>query len=109
MLLARGDDAAIQLLIIPVFIVIAVLSIVWTRSRSTSIIEQWASENCFELLAYEQRFLRTGPFFFRHGKGHTVYHVTVRDAEGNVRSGYARCGGWIGGLLSDKIVVEWDA
>ena len=94
-----------------VFVVITVLAIAsfaWSCSRSETIIDRWARANGFRVLNVEQRFVRTGPFFFRHGKGQTIYHVTVQDAQDRARSGYVRCGGWFAGLLSDAAAVEWD-
>ena len=88
---------------------IAIASFALRISRSQTIIDRWAEANGFRVLNVEQRFLRTGPFFFRHNKGQTVYHVTVQDSEGRTRSGYVRCGGWFAGLLSDAARVEWDA
>jgi hypothetical protein len=91
-----------------IVVVIVIASFALRTSRSQTIIDRWAVANGFRVLSAERRFLRTGPFFFRHNKHQTVYHVTVQDGEGRTRSGYIRCGGWFGGLLSDTARVEWD-
>jgi len=43
------------------------------------------------------------------GNRQDVYRVTVRTADGGIRSGYVRCGGFWMGMLSDKVTVEWDS
>ena len=101
----NGGPAVFVFLIV---IVLVILSMTWTFSRSTSIIETWARENGYRLLSSEYRWLAKGPYFFRTSKGQTVYRVTVQDAQGRTRSGYVRCGGWMFGLLSDKVDVRWD-
>jgi hypothetical protein len=102
------NDIGIVFVFLFVMAVIAIASFAWRTSRSQTIIDRWAAANGFRVLSAEQRFLRTGPFFFRHDKRQTVYHVTVQDSTGRTRSGYIRCGGWFAGLLSDTARVEWD-
>jgi hypothetical protein len=38
-----------------------------------------------------------------------VYRIAVQYPDGTIRQGYARCGGWLLGLLVDVVNVEWDA
>jgi hypothetical protein len=85
------------------------LILFWQFSRSRSLLQDWAAQNGFEILKSEFRFFRRGPFFWTSSKGQTIYYVTVRDAQGSVRSGWVRCGGWWLGLWSNKTEVRWDA
>ena len=87
---------------------LAVAMMAWHFRRSRSIAEEWAQANGFELLEAERRLAFRGPFWWRTSKGQEVFRITVRDARGNVRSGYLRVGGWFLGLLSDQGDVEWD-
>jgi hypothetical protein len=93
------------------FIVIAVVlgiaALAWHVSRSRSLLDQWASENGYMILHSEYRYLFKGPFFWTSSKGQTVYYVKVQDRDGNVRTGWVRCGGWWLGLMSDKTEVRW--
>jgi acetamidase/formamidase len=98
---------AIPLLMV-LFLGLIVLSLWWTSSRSREILDGWVAENGYTLLDAERRWFLRGPFFFFAGKGHEVFRVEVRDAEGSTRRGYVRVGGWWLGLLSDKVAVEWD-
>jgi len=89
-------------------VVLLVAAVFLYFSRSRSILEEWAYENGFEILSSEQRSLLKGPFFLRSSRGQIVYYVTVRDAEGQLRKGWVRCGGFFTGLLSKQADVSWD-
>ena len=90
------------------FLVVVIGSVFWHNSRSISVLENWARENNFDILEREQRLWFKGPFFWTTSRGQTVYHVTVRDNNGAVRSGWVRCGGWFLGLMSDHAEVRWE-
>jgi hypothetical protein len=93
------------------FIILAIFmiaSLTWTNSRSQSVIELWARANLYEIINSEVRYFFRGPFFWSSSKGQTVYYITVKDAAGNFRSGWIRCGSWWGGLFSDQAEVRWD-
>jgi hypothetical protein len=74
-----------------------------------SILEHWAKTSGFELLSSEKCWVFKGPFFFTATRPQDVFRFTVRDAEGRIRSGYARCGGFWLGTLTDHIDVRWDS
>jgi hypothetical protein len=95
--------------IIIIVIVVGLFATIWHFSRSSSVLDQWAAENGYRIISQNYRHLVKGPFFLRSGKGHAVYYVTVEDESGRQRSGYVRIGGWIAGVLSDKVTVEWDS
>jgi hypothetical protein len=94
--------------LIVVFILIAILGIVWHFSRSDSVLRQWADRNGYRLIDQEYRNVFKGPFFWTSTKGQTVYYVTVEDGAGRRRKGWVRCGGWFLGLMSDAAEVRWD-
>ena len=77
--------------IAPLFVLlilgIVVVSFVWTRNRSLSILHDWARENGFRILSSQRRYLRRGPFWWRSSKGQEVFYVTVEDETGEIRSG----------------------
>lgn len=97
---------AILIMILAGGIVIA--SIVWTRRRASAMLASWAAAGGYQLIESEPRYLRTGPYFWRHSRGQLVYRVTVIDPRGWRRGGYVRLGGWLLGLLSDQVDVTWD-
>jgi hypothetical protein len=86
------------------------VAVLWVNhfSRARSILQQWADENAYEILASERRwFGRT--FWWRKSKGQEVYYVTIRTPAGQIRRGWVRCGGWLGGVFfSNQADVEWD-
>jgi hypothetical protein len=96
---------------IPIVIIagVGVAAFAWHISRSRSLLQRWAAENDYSILNSEYRYFSKGPFFWTSSKGQTVYYVTVRDHEGNIRTGWVRCGSWWLGLLSDKTEVRWES
>jgi hypothetical protein len=79
----------------------------WSYARSRSILSQWAKDHSYEILESEYRFFLRGPFFWFTAKSQTVFFVKIRDPDGNIRTGWVRCGGWWLGLLSEKAEVKW--
>ena len=72
-------------------------------------IEQWAAENGFRLVSSSYCWFTLGtPFWAANQKNHTLYRITVQDAQNHVMSGYALCGGFWLGLWSDRVEVKWD-
>ncbi len=88
--------------------VLVIFSLVWGNSRGTSILETWAREQGYEVLSQEECWIFRGPFFWSSSKGQKIYKVALRNREGQVRTGYARCGGYWLGLFSDAVEVRWD-
>jgi hypothetical protein len=95
-----------------VFVVIVIAIIIpflaWHLRRSRELVEKWAAANAYSITAIERRYLRAGPFFWRRGRGHEVFHVVVHDARGQQRSGYVRTGGWFLAQFSEQVAVSWD-
>jgi hypothetical protein len=59
-----------------------------------------------ELVRFHHRFLRLGPFWTR-ARTHVVYRVTVRDAHGRERTGWAQWGrAWL--FSPDTLEFRWD-
>ncbi len=86
----------------------AVLSFVWSRSRSVRMIEQWAVENDLKLVSASHCWFKIGTPFWASNKNHTLYYITVQDEDDHILSGFALCGGFFMGLLSDRVEVKWD-
>jgi hypothetical protein len=86
----------------------AVVSAVWHFSRARTILERWAARDGYVLVSAERCWFWRGPFWLRSDKEQVVFRVVVRDRENRTLSGYVRCGGWILGMLSDDVAVEWD-
>jgi len=104
----RLMDELAGVLLVVLFFVFVISMMVWHFSRSRKMVEQWANDNCMELIEAERRFLRRGTYWWRTNKGQEVFRITVRDSSGQVRRGYVRVGGWFLGMLSDQVNVEWD-
>jgi len=88
---------------------IALLIAVYRRPRIA--ISKWAASHQYTLVRYQYRTLRRGPFF-RFGRWNNlapVFSIVVRDQQGNIRAGWAKCDA----LKSDRdemiVEVRWDA
>jgi hypothetical protein len=73
----------------------------WREDRRQTIIERWARENHLEVLETKWR-LFGGPFSWMIYRNQDRYLVRVRDAEGNVRSG------WLRFLFENDPQVKWN-
>lgn len=83
----------------------------WFDKRSKTILQKWADANGFHITQKNQRYLFfTGPFkWWTNSRNQIIYFFKVRDREGQERSGWARCGSYLGGVFfSDKIEIRWD-
>jgi hypothetical protein len=89
-------------------IALVVFTLVWHFTRSSSMLNQWATQRGYRILRQEYCWFFRGPFFWTSSKGQTVYYVVLEDSAGSKRRGWVRCGSWWFGLLSDKVEVRWD-
>ena len=77
-------------------------------SRRSADLRCWAAENCLEILSSDKKFmLGAGPFkWSTNSRNQLVFFVRVRDSSGRERSGWVRCGSYLG--LGKNIEVKWD-
>jgi hypothetical protein len=75
------------------------------REKSALLLKNWATKSVYTLLRQEARSF--GPFFGKSSNQH-VYYIIVEDREGQRRRGWALCGGWFTGLMSEQVKVKWD-
>lgn len=87
------------------FLIIFGIHVVWARRR----IKQWAARNGYALLKCKICFVNIGPFsYFGTSGSQAVFRLEVMNKEGVVRKAYARAGGFLFGLLRDRVEVKWD-
>lgn len=93
-----------------VFLVVIVVSLVtfaW-RARAHGILRRWAAENDLILNAAEYCWIFKGPFTLRPSNGaRPVFRIIVTDRAGAMREGHARLGGFLSGLLIERVEVAW--
>jgi hypothetical protein len=104
----RGDSLLLFVLVLTM-IGIAGFTLAWQSSRSQSLMTHWAAQHGYQILHYEYRTFRRGPFFWTTSKGQTVYYVEVLDTQGKRRNGWLRCGGRFLGLMSEQVEVRWES
>lgn len=102
----------IQLLVIVTLILVFAIPYLavcwWVFARANRMLERWAAQNGYQILERRLRMLWRGPFIWTSSGGQVVYRVHVCDAQSNERFGWALCGGFFGGVLSDEVEIEWD-
>jgi hypothetical protein len=86
--------------------ILGVASFVYTTLQAERLLGEWAAKEGCELIESKRSFLETGPFM--PGSKGVVYRVKVRYPEGKIRSGWARCGGYLSGPMFDNTYVIWD-
>jgi hypothetical protein len=70
--------------------------------RAGARLERWARDSGYELLSWDYRWIRRGPYFLSGG-GQEVLYVAVRDPEQRMRKGYVRLT-----TPTDSVEVRWD-
>ena len=95
-------DSAFPVLAFLAFITFVIGMIFWHFSRSWQVLENWARSNGYRIVSSEYRNFFKGPFFWTSSEAQTVYYVTVETADGQIRSGWVRCGGWFWGLFATQ-------
>jgi len=79
--------------------------VAWGRRR----LNQWAVEQRLRILGSRYCFVNIGPFSqFGTSAGQAIFRIEAQDAAGHVKTGYARTGGFIFGLLRRRVEVKWD-
>jgi hypothetical protein len=92
-----------------VFVVIYMIDRL-AQERGSKLIDQWCTENNFELVSKELDWLSPfrGPFVFDLSRNRPVYIVTVKDQTGELRKATIACWSRVGGYFSNQIKVVWD-
>ena len=88
------------------FVAVAVWNFVYDTLRAEKLLGEWAAKEGCEVIESQRSFFDKGPFM-PISKA-VVYRVKVSTAEGEIRSGWVRCGGWFFGTSSDDTAVIWD-
>ena len=102
-----GSDFPFAIAII-VFAAFAIFMNFRRRSRAEEMIEGWATAQGLRILERQTCWFFKGPFFWTTSRSQLVYYVTVMDGAGVTRRAYVRLGGWMFGLLSDRVDVKWE-
>jgi hypothetical protein len=107
-ILASATDTVLALFLVPLLLLAAFGAWSLQFSRSKSLLEGWATKNGLEIVNRDYCWFYKGPFIWTSSRNQSVFRVTARDKQGNLRSGWVRLGGWFLGLSSDRVEVRWD-
>ena len=95
-----------SLIILGITIIVSVMVLMFLRARQ--ILGNWAEENGYEILSSDLRFLSRGPYSWTLLGEQWVFHVTVRDHERTLRTGFVKCGSFWWGIWINRAEVKWD-
>ena len=111
--LGSNSESGVQVL--EVLISIAILLVLDRRqiANARKMIADWADKEGLNVVFAKQRYVRTGPFFYRFGNSgfrtrRHVFRITVKDREGEERCGWLRLEGWGLGVSCGDMEVIWD-
>ena len=91
------------------FIILLALIMTYHKHRGLKEVKRWAQKEGLEILSSEYRWVKRGPYFISGSNHQRIFYVTVKDESGNIRTCWVKAGGFLSGLLSDKIDVRWDS
>jgi len=98
-------DISSILEIVPVFLIILLVHVQWSKYR----INQWAASNGYSIIRCKLCLINIGPFsYFGTSGGQSIFRIQALDASGSIKKGYARAGGFFFGLLRSCVQVKLD-
>ena len=87
---------------------LAIWSVVRGESRAARMLDNWLSENNYQLLQKSAPWIKDNPFFLSSNRSQKVWKVTIRTPAGEVRQAWVRCGHALLGVAKDQVEVKWD-
>ncbi|HWE37002.1 MAG TPA: hypothetical protein VG406_10585 [Isosphaeraceae bacterium] len=78
------------------------------NARALAMLTAWARHHGYQLLGCELRRLALGPFDIFPTPLLVILRFAAVDKQGNRRTGWARCGRRLLGLLDERVTVRWD-
>ena len=87
---------------------LAVWSVVRGETRAAQMLDEWLRDNDFQLLQKSAPWIKDNPFFGSSNRSQKVFKVVVRDATGQIRHGWLRCGHALVGVAASQVEVKWD-
>jgi hypothetical protein len=101
-------QSPLAVLIFLLIIIFAFVRLYQRRSQSAAMVNAWMEERGYTILRAERRSMRRGPYGWLASENQLVYYLVVEDTNGQQRTGWARCGGWLRGMRPDQIDVTWE-
>jgi hypothetical protein len=100
----------ITIFAITVFLVVFTIFMTYYKNSGLKVVEEWAKRGGYKILDSELRWVKTGPFFLSGTSRHQrVFLVTLENEDGKHLKAWIRVGGYLLGLLSDKIDIKWES
>lgn len=93
--------------IVAALFVVSIVAELVATNRCRRSIERWTSQNGYAIESLQRRWLSLGPWQWRGNRSRRVFFLTAVDSTKLTRSGYARIGGGLGGLIADDVEVRW--
>jgi hypothetical protein len=81
----------------------------WRRvGRAKEVLAACLEKDGYSLVSADPRALLQGPFTWTSGGAQVVYRIEVMRSGGESRSGWAKVGSWLVGLLVNQVDIRWD-
>jgi hypothetical protein len=100
-------DISTTLLLLALFVLILTV-LAWQFIGTDYLLQKWAKQNSYRLVDSSICWVDKGPFFGTTGRDQLVYYVIVQGPDGKRQSAWVRCGGFLPGLLTNRVEVEWN-
>lgn len=101
------ESVALFLVLTSMAVLIAWPFLLLRRKRIDTFVNQWAKENNYELIKYQERVFSPFTFSRSRSKNQEVVFVEIKDQEGRHREGWLKLGGYFSGLFSYKAECKW--
>ena len=97
------------ILFLVLFISAVTFYAMYHKKSGLKALQEWANKNGYKIIKSEYRWSRVGPYFWSAGsRSYRIFLVTLETSDGKIKKGWVRLGGFILGLLSDKVEVKWE-
>ena len=80
----------------------------WQYSKADSMLENWATQNNYQILEKTDANEGDGPMGRRGSNTYVKYRIKVKTADGGTKTGIITLGSERTGVLSDEVKVDWD-
>lgn len=87
---------------------LAVWGVLRGETRASDMLENWLSDNNYQLLQKSTPWMKDNPFFMSSNRSQKVFKVTIRTPEGTIRQAWLRCGHALVGTAINQVEVKWN-
>lgn len=95
------------------FLGIGIYVLYWFERQAEEIcvlmMTRWLKRDNLELVESSRRWFHCGPFSWGIRLPQRVFRIKVKEPSGDIREGWACCGGLFLGVFGDKVIFQLDS